>query len=50
MVAVLKEKKAMTASELGEYIRINDLYKQKDGTPLKDSQYMLVLVIALICL
>lgn len=38
MVAVLKEYKAMTASELGEYIRVNDLYKQKDGTPLKDSQ------------
>lgn len=38
MVAALKEHKAMTANELGEYIRKNELYKQKDGTPLKDIQ------------
>lgn len=38
MVTVLKEHKAMTANELGEYIRKNELYKQKDETPLKDSQ------------
>lgn len=38
MVAALKEHKAMTANELGEYIRKNDLYKQKNGTHLKDSQ------------
>lgn len=38
MVAVLKEHKAMTASQLGEYIRENELCKQKDGTPIKNSQ------------
>lgn len=38
MVAALKEHKAMTVNELGEYIRKNNFYKQKNGTPLKDSQ------------
>lgn len=38
MVAVLKEHKSLTAKQLGKYIRVNDLCKQKNGTLIKDSQ------------
>lgn len=38
MVTVLKEHKAMTANELGDCIRKNELYKQGDGASLTNSQ------------
>lgn len=38
MVDIIKEKGPMHPADLAEYIRKNELYNQKDGTPLKNQQ------------
>lgn len=38
MVDILKEEGPMRPADLAEHIRMNELYNQKDGTPLKNQQ------------